>query len=81
MPQRRPNLPYPQWPAPLRHQITGPVDDELFAAILERVARDGVTRAELLRRALRDYLTHNGDDAEGPTSASSELQPARVPSG
>ena len=70
----------------LTHQITAPVDPEMFAAVVALAAADEVTRAEVQRRALREWLTQrgylsNGDDAGGPTSASSERQPARVPPG
>jgi hypothetical protein len=68
----------------LTHQITAPVDPEMFDAVVALAADDEVTRAEVMRRSLELYLrergAYNGDDAEGPTSASSEL-PARVPPG
>jgi hypothetical protein len=61
------------------HQLTAPVDEEQFVAVLDCAASDGVNRAEIQRRALvsyltmRGYLAHNDDDAEGITSTSPTL--------
>ena len=64
---------------PLTVHLSLTINPEQARRLRERARREGTSKSEIGRLAFAAYLS-NGDDAEGPTSASSEL-PARVPPG